>query len=133
MINWMTNYRKPMKVLNTVYGLAEGCAIRTVFWLPKLLIKGFERQPIICGYCISKKHSLSEAVKPKVLNQSFASIAKNEPTVPPNELTPTAVKSIRIRSAFEVHRYFSKIWAVIYRWKLRTKRLRRCYFFKKSR
>ena len=37
------------------YCSEESCGILTMLWLPKLLPKGFERQPFICGYCTAKK------------------------------------------------------------------------------
>ena len=45
-----------------------------------------------------KNYSLREIVNPENLRQSFASIAKNEPTVTQNELTPTTAGSIRVEA-----------------------------------
>ena len=43
---------KTYEVLNTGYtaGYTEGCEILTMLRLPKLLKKGFARQPFFCGH-----------------------------------------------------------------------------------
>ena len=40
---------------------------------------------------------MSETVKPEILCPSFASTARNEPTVPHNELTPTASEEFALK------------------------------------
>ena len=47
---------------------------------------------------------MSETVKQEILRQFFASIAKNEPTLPHNEVTPTAVRSIYIEAQAQKNR-----------------------------
>ena len=47
---------------------------------------------------------MSETVTPEILRQSCASIAKNEPMVLHNELTPTAVRNIRIEAQAQENR-----------------------------
>ena len=99
-LRWATGWRSTGEgAEHWVYCSEKDCETLTMLWLPKLLPKRFERKPFICGYCTAEKiYCLSETVKPEVLRPSFASIAKNEPSVPHNELTPIAAGSIRIEA-----------------------------------
>ena len=60
----------------------------------KISPKRVERQPFICGYCTTKKTAWAKLSNQTFYVKVFVSIAKNESTVPRNELTPTAVNSI---------------------------------------
>ena len=84
--------------MNTVYCSGEGCEILKMFWLPKLLPKKIEKHHSFADIVLLKKiYSLSKIVKPEVLRPSFASIAKNEPRVPLNELWLEVKFKLRLR------------------------------------
>ena len=65
--------------------------------LPKLVWRKNERQSFFAEIVLlNQLYSFSETLRPEIVRQFFASIAKKEPIVPRKELTPTAVRSIRI-------------------------------------